>query len=143
MYSSWSWLNDTSTFLHALGNVSVINTFKHSQHIMVNVSGIVISKHHECMMDMLVTVFVILAVKCSQYVMDVMMNGFIMVSITTHMSRPLEANYVAISRWQRMHRSHSHPPPPHTCTSFAEMLLETELIMQHLLLKRTTTCSSS
>ena len=89
--------------LDALGNVSVINMIKHYQHIMVNVSGIFIIKHHECVMNMLVTVFVMLAVKCCQYVMDKMVNGLIMLSITMIFSMLLEANNVAISRRQRMH----------------------------------------
>ena len=64
--------------------------------------------------------------------MDLMVNGFIMVSTTMNMPRRhllhrrhLEANNVAISRRQRMLRSHSHLPPPHPCTIFAEMPSET------------------
>ena len=64
-----------------------------------------------------------------------MVNGFIMVSITMNMSRrqplfkkPLEANNVAILRWQPMDRSHSHLPPPHPCISFADIPSETNNI---------------
>ena len=99
---------------------------------MVNVSCMFIIKHHECIMNMLVSVSVITAMKCSQNVMDMMVNGFIMVSINMNMpkrqplqGRPVEANNVAISRRQTMHRSHSHLPLSHSCTSFAEIPSET------------------
>ena len=118
--------------LDAIENVSVINVIKHYQHIMMNVTSIFIIKHHECTMNLLLNVSVMIAIKCFQYVINMIVNGLIMVSITINMwkrqplhKNPLGANNVAISRRQPMHRSHSHLPPPHPCTSFAEMPLET------------------
>ena len=124
---------------------TVINMIKHYQHIMVNPSCIFFIKHHECMMNILVNVPVIIAIKCSQHVMDMMVHGLIMILITINISRRQPSNSSRSQQCGNLKTTNNAQKSLLSSTfSFMHVFCWNALKdHQHLLLKRTATSSSS